>query len=222
MTKIQKESNSQRLERAERKPLRCCDLWQRYKKKAIHNVFQCRNRRGGGVVTYDKDTKRKQFTTIRLNGRTRSLVLWPMTKIQKESNSQHARRIVSACSGCCDLWQRYKKKAIHNRFEGVNLKGAGVVTYDKDTKRKQFTTGAAKTKRELAVLWPMTKIQKESNSQPCNSLTSRSPRCCDLWQRYKKKAIHNSFFSGILVLRGVVTCDKDTKIHDRSGKHLAW
>ena len=49
MTKIQKESNSQQV--------------LNFKKNAI------------GVVTYDKDTKRKQFTTIGCTYRIYSLVL---------------------------------------------------------------------------------------------------------------------------------------------------
>ena len=118
-----------------------------------------------GVVTYDKDTKRKQFTTIWFLSSYALLVLWPMTKIQKESNSQLFDINFVILFGCCDLWQRYKKKAIHNLVLNQFSIFHGVVTYDKDTKRKQFTTILILSVVRFMVLWPMTKIQKESNSQ---------------------------------------------------------
>ena len=113
MTKIQKESNSQR-------------------RRSSHST-RC------GVVTYDKDTKRKQFTTP----------------------------FFSPClfSWCCDLWQRYKKKAIHNVVVLNLIRRKGVVTYDKDTKRKQFTTTSDRWRSSRWVLWPMTKIQKFMTGQ---------------------------------------------------------
>ena len=190
MTKIQKESNSQHFRQVsyrfrgvvtydkdtKRKqfttgvalPYRkegCCDLWQRYKKKAIHNTLCARSPRLGGVVTYDKDTKRKQFTTRMRAAGMNPEVLWPMTKIQKESNSQRRSMTCRQTVRCCDLWQRYKKKAIHNQPSYSLPFRYGVVTYDKDTKRKQFTTTLFIVGCLLMVLWPMTKIQKESNSQ---------------------------------------------------------
>ena len=108
-----------------------------------------------------------------------------MTKIQKESNSQLAMGFDFRRCRCCDLWQRYKKKAIHNQNPGRWNKDVGVVTYDKDTKRKQFTTWREWNWEWLLVLWPMTKIQKESNSQPSCWTGGRGRWCCDLWQRYK-------------------------------------
>ena len=196
--------------RAAAQPLRCCDLWQRYKKKAIHN--------------------HQRFGLSALK------VLWPMTKIQKESNSQPASRSWWCDYWCCDLWQRYKKKAIHNRYQNTTVQNTGVVTYDKDTKRKQFTTLLPSLQPFQRVLWPMTKIQKESNSQRGATDECQRDWCCDLWQRYKKKAIHNTFaksptVSEVLwpmtkiqkesnsqpashcriVRKGVVTYDKDTK-----------
>ena len=148
-----------------RDAMRCCDLWQRYKKKAIHNSLRARVFFIRGVVTYDKDTKRKQFTTFRWGMLCSLLVLWPMTKIQKESNSQPGVSEPYLSQRCCDLWQRYKKKAIHNLSLGTALCPPGVVTYDKDTKRKQFTTSGANSAPKFAVLWPMTKIQKFMTGQ---------------------------------------------------------
>ena len=159
MTKIQKESNSQRHPRLTARSCWCCDLWQRYKKKAIHNHFPKLPPQNFGVVTYDKDTKRKQFTTSICSMLSHSGVLWPMTKIQKESNSQLAPARSEKTARCCDLWQRYKKKAIHN--SGQNKE------------------------HPPWVLWPMTKIQKESNSQRPLLIIFKIARCCDLWQRYK-------------------------------------
>ena len=56
----------------------------------------------------------------------------------------------------------------------------GVVAYDKDTKRKQFTTELGSYAKVAKVLWPMTKIQKESNSQPSTCADWPADRCCDL------------------------------------------
>ena len=137
------------------------------------------------VVTYDKDTKRKQFTTRRSSTSSRLKLLWPMTKIQKESNSQHSPFTQARPEDCCDLWQRYKKKAIHNVLFVRKDAGPTVVTYDKDTKRKQFTT--------------------------IDVSATLAANCCDLWQRYKKKAIHNDFTNFSEVRSTVVTYDKDTK-----------
>ena len=211
MTKIQKESNSQPARQTVLRLLACCDLWQRYKKKAIHNICSDATSLYSGVVTYDKDTKRKQFTTPIALLMIFTPVLWPMTKIQKESNSQPWQRLRHYLRRCCDLWQRYKKKAIHNLIVWINLSRLGVVTYDKDTKRKQFTTSLAHIVCSPVVLWPMTKIQKESNSQLSDKGHWRRLRCCDLWQRYKKKAIHNVTSTRPLPPLGVVTYDKDTK-----------
>ena len=211
MTKIQKESNSQ-LRCGQRDGAeRCCDLWQRYKKKAIHNSWHIYQPQEPGVVTYDKDTKRKQFTTRYLHYICTEMVLWPMTKIQKESNSQLLHWSSWNRWRCCDLWQRYKKKAIHNVKHFESLDEVGVVTYDKDTKRKQFTTRSTMTEPLMLVLWPMTKIQKESNSQLCEFYIVDCEWCCDLWQRYKKKAIHNRLSRSRPHPLGVVTYDKDTK-----------
>ena len=237
MTKIQKESNSQPTENHPIARMWCCDLWQRYKKKAIHNSPWLVAHLQAGVVTYDKDTKRKQFTTSLKVVYLNLQVLWPMTKIQKESNSQPSRCAACSTPRCCDLWQRYKKKAIHNHFVIAQYANEGVVTYDKDTKRKQFTTGQHLVHLGHRVLWPMTKIQKESNSQPALCAAARRrpvlwpmtkiqkesnsqpgdlngvfPKgCCDLWQRYKKKAIHNRGGELSMPRWGVVTYDKDTK-----------
>ena len=163
----------------------CCDLWQRYKKKAIHNKSFIYKHFPVGVVTCDKDTKRKQFTTSSTKLLATSPVLWPVTKIQKESNSQHAVNRTSQNIWCCDLWQRYKKKAIHNIRRRRPWGPRGVVTCDKDTKRKQFTTFPVISKTRIWVLWPVTKIQKESNSQRADRADTQHLRCCDLWQRYK-------------------------------------
>ena len=165
MTKIRKESNSQQWIRILVHQRGCCDLWQRYEKKAIHNIVYLPILVPLGVVTYDKDTKRKQFTTISSYKIRRPLVLWPMTKIRKESNSQPMRQMHARACRCCDLWQRYEKKAIHNTQSLSKYFAVGVVTYDKDTKRKQFTTLRSSWWTYHLVLWPMTKIQKESNSQ---------------------------------------------------------
>ena len=211
MTKIQKESNSQRKGYAGLQPLWCCGLWQRYKKKAIHNAFFWHLYIGLGVVAYDKDTKRKQFTTQPPVRFRFGPVLWPMTKIQKESNSQLERKISVYFIRCCGLWQRYKKKAIHNFTCLLESLYRGVVAYDKDTKRKQFTTIYDLFNKAQRVLWPMTKIQKESNSQLLHSMNNSCERCCGLWQRYKKKAIHNVANIVIFCFPGVVAYDKDTK-----------
>ena len=210
MTKIQKESNSQRHCHPHPPVHYCCDLWQRYKKKAIHNRRCAQAKTSATVVTYDKDTKRKQFTTDRHAERHVHRLLWPMTKIQKESNSQLYELYCSRADDCCDLWQRYKKKAIHNKIMLVVNLPLTVVTYDKDTKRKQFTTRLRWRLRSALLLWPMTKIQKESNSQRAQSCTPPPPHCCDLWQRYKKKAIHNWWEGGASNPLTVVTYDKDT------------
>ena len=70
--------------------------------------------RGYAVAIYVKDTKRKQFTTKGTQG--------------------------SAGASCCDICQRYKKKAIHNGQDHRLLRRRAVAIYVKDTKRKQFTT----------------------------------------------------------------------------------
>ena len=247
MTKIQKESNSQHFIGNTGFNPGCCGLWQRYKKKAIHNS-RCQSiQELIGVVAYDKDTKRKQFTTFTNGEIVREWVLWPMTKIQKESNSQPAHGADGEAERCCGLWQRYKKKAIHNSVGMPNRFGFGVVAYDKDTKRKQFTTGhgAICSKQRCCGLWQRYK-KKAIHNTSCSvlpflrgvvaydkdtkrkqfttpwSLTRLCERCCGLWQRYKKKAIHNRIRSSTKYENGVVTYDKDTKIHDRPGKHLAW
>ena len=63
-----------------------------------------------------------------------------MSKIQKESNSQPDWSENVSFLGCCDICQRYKKKAIHNGWLIVGDGGLAVAIYVKDTKRKQFTT----------------------------------------------------------------------------------
>ena len=63
-----------------------------------------------------------------------------MSKIQKESKSQLAGYLTAGPLGCCDLCQRYKKKANHNTIFLALSREMDVVTYVKDTKRKQITT----------------------------------------------------------------------------------
>ena len=166
-----------------------CSIFQRYKSKAIHNMFfmllvnrsvvfniskiqiesnsqQYTNLEEArkSCVQYFKDTNRKQFTTRKLDLKTGTLL--------------------------CSIFQRYKSKAIHNVYDTVKITFVVVfniskiqiesnsqlpqlfntiksccVQYFKDTNRKQFTTVPVSVK-------------------PFESL-------CSIFQRYKSKAIHN-------------------------------
>ena len=137
------------------------------------------------VAIYVKDTKRKQFTTYGKDKEEGMELLRYMSKIQKESNSQLVTR------GCSRL--------------------GAVAIYVKDTKRKQFTTIIAILINPLMLLRYMSKIQKESNSQQSASLSHPPACCCDICQRYKKKAIHNLVAATHVVVRAVAIYVKDTK-----------
>ena len=185
MSKIQKESNSQHDAHTHLRAVCCCDICQRYKKKAIHNGVCSEFGVRSAVAIYVKDTKRKQFTTWTARPFPTTRLLRYMSKIQKESNSQHMSSHRRARCRCCDICQRYKKKAIHNSSMLWRDGFRAVAIYVKDTKRKQFTT---------------------PTSRPC-AIGS----CCDICQRYKKKAIHNFNLQLRRQDRAVAIYVKDTK-----------
>ena len=165
MSKIQKESNSQHSISEGVGLTCCCDICQRYKKKAIHNCKFIARARAFAVAIYVKDTKRKQFTTRKSDNSHSIRLLRYMSKIQKESNSQRVCELEQRSHGCCDICQRYKKKAIHNGGTGGQRLCGAVAIYVKDTKRKQFTTSSWAPSHGAWLLRYMSKIQKESNSQ---------------------------------------------------------
>ena len=150
MSKIQSESNSQQVLYICADDDRLCFLCQRYNLKAIHNKF------------------------VRLA--YRQLVVFSMSKIQSESNSQQGTRLWMQGSCCvfyvkdtiwkqfttirllwffgdrlCFLCQRYNLKAIHNRL-------LRVIHY-------------------FDVVFSMSKIQSESNSQPAVHFHAHSSSC---------------------------------------------
>ena len=118
------------------------------------------------VVLYVKDTKRKQITTIQDSNRAGLRLLCCMSKIQKESKSQPPRGISIVTFRCCAVCQRYKKKANHNFTLPLHKERKAVVLYVKDTKRKQITTPFSLSACIVLLLCCMSKIQKESKSQP--------------------------------------------------------
>ena len=196
MSKIQKESNSQPSFSSCDREGSCCDICQRYKKKAIHNDVQDALGVPAAVAIYVKDTKRKQFTTPSGRHPQPWSLLRYMSKMQKESNSQRTSRLRPSKAGCCDICQRYKKKAIHNALPI--------------------------TMETLRLLRYMSKIQKESNSQHYLCHTSSSHCCCDICQRYKKKAIHNQLRPWMIDNLAVAIYVKDTKRKQFTTRFRDW
>ena len=170
MSKIQKESNSQRHFVTFREQVGCCDICQRYKKKAIHNHTPFLPPGWSAVAIYVKDTKRKQFTTCGPWNAWAHQLLRYMSKIQKESNSQQRASDTLTSAGCCDICQRYKKKAIHNSKSYMPLGSNAVAIYVKDTKRKQFTTARSSHSRTPPLLRYMSKIQKKQYRPPMKAV----------------------------------------------------
>ena len=196
-----------------------CSIFQRYKSKAIHNdkmdVLKC------------------------------SLVVFNISKIQIESNSQLPRNSYECGYSCvqyfkdtnrkqfttllctcmeklelCSIFQRYKSKAIHNLFLYVRSK--------------------------VAVVFNISKIQIESNSQLCVTACITISSCvqyfkdtnrkqfttrytvpviihqlCSIFQRYKSKAIHNSV-SPPASLSAVVFNISKIQIESNSQQFFPW
>ena len=113
-SKIQNSSNSQHLIGCSFRKMGCLSILQRYKIQAIHNHCDINFQFNNVVYQYFKDTKFKQFTTIKQQQKIEIMLFINTSKIQNSSNSQlfFSSLIFSSC--CLSILQRYKIQAIHN------------------------------------------------------------------------------------------------------------